>query len=165
MTSQWVEIPPSDTQPWCFRPSYNKYVQDQHQSWSGNFIFNGYWLIDIKHQLAVCWCTIMCLIFKVIIGLMSSFSSPTAKDDGTFCLGREHQNISCRFTVHYGIHWVCGWRCPGHWPDREPPQVREQLWEESDQVRGGGPGLQVQVFQVWSSVWDHMEVFRLQINT
>lgn len=50
-------------------------------------------------------------------------------------------------------------------PDPEYPQVREQLWEESDHVGGGAPGLQVQVFQVRSSVWDHLQVFRLQIHT
>lgn len=50
-------------------------------------------------------------------------------------------------------------------PDTERPQVREQLWEESDQVRGGAPGLQVQVLQVRSSVWDNLQIFRLQIHT
>lgn len=69
------------------------------------------------------------------------------------------------FAMHYGIHRLhCrGYGdlhlmfghyggCAGDLPDREPPQVREQLWEEFDEVRGGGPGLQVQVFQVRSSV-------------
>lgn len=37
-------------------------------------------------------------------------------------------------------------------PDPECSQVREEVWEECDQVGGGAPGFQVQVLQVRSSV-------------
>lgn len=62
---------------------------------------------------------------------------------------REHRLSTTFHSALWDTLSVCG---GGSRPDREPPQVREQLWEESDQVRGGGPGLQVQVFQVRSSV-------------
>lgn len=71
------------------------------------------------------------------------------------------------------LELITYWGSPRSWkvghrlwsPDPERLQVRKQLWEESDQVGGGAPGLQVQVFQVRSSVRDHLEVFRLQIHT
>lgn len=49
--------------------------------------------------------------------------------------------------------------------DAQRLQVREQLWEESDHVGRGAPGLQVQVFQLRRANRNHLQVFGLQVHT
>lgn len=63
---------------------------------------------NINHSCVVFFFkfNIMSLIFNLIINDQRYVSNANAKDDGIYCLVREHWLHATYSTIFYGIHWV-----------------------------------------------------------